>query len=253
MLVLSRRADQELLFPNLDIKVRVLQVKGKVVRLGIEAPRGIPILRPEACDEVELSAFRDNFDAGLSRHKLRNRLNAINLGVRLAQKQLESAMSDDAEVTLQRLLKELQEFDEEVGHARDRVRLAAKKRDLRLMVVEDDDNERELLAGLLRMHGFNVRVASNGVEAMDLLEKEDLPDLLLLDMKMPQLGGPEIISRVRASQRLQKIRVYAVTGTSPGELGISERGCDGWFSKPLDPEQLIKAVTQDDALTTTTA
>lgn len=250
MLVLSRRADQEVIFPNLDITVRVLQIKGKIVKLGVTAPRGIPILRPEACNDEEMAAFRRNFDAGgidagadISRHELRNRLNAVNLGIRLARRQFESQHTADANATLQKVLDELQRLDSTVGASRETVRKISDERPLQLLVVEDDDNERELLAGLLKLHGFAVRTAANGDDAFAQLADDQLPDYVLLDMKMPRVDGPELLSRIRSSKRLRQLRVFAVSGTSPDELGVRD-DCDGWFAKPLDPEQLVQAMSR---------
>lgn len=252
MLVLSRRADQELLFPNLDIRIRVLQVKGKIVKLGIDAPRGIPVLRPEACDESELAAFRENFDTGLNRHEMRNRLNAINLGARLAQKQIEADMPAAAETTLKRLVEDLRRLDADVGQARREIQHSAGPRSLRLLVVEDDDNERELLAGLLRLHGFDVTTAVNGADAVTRLQDEQLPDFVLLDMKMPELDGPQLIEHIRSTRRLGQLQVFAVSGTSPEDMGVRE-GYDVWFPKPLDPEQLIRVMMAQNPLTGTSA
>lgn len=244
MLVLSRRVDQQIVFPNLDIKLQVLQVKGKVVKLGIEAPSNIPIIRPEACEQREIEAFRQNFNADIDRHQLRNRLNAINLGLRLFQKQAEMELQDQAELTMQKVIDELQKLDKDIGTAKSKVETVSKQQPLRLLVVDDDDNERELLAGLLRLHGFAVNSASNGAEALDFLADHELPDFVLLDMKMPRTDGRATLQQIRADQRLADLKVFAVSGTSPAEYGIAE-GCSGWFPKPLDPERLIQAMTQD--------
>lgn len=248
MLVLSRRADQQIVFPNLDIKLQVLQVKGKVVKLGIEAPANVPIIRPEACDEQEIEAFRENFQGDVDRHQLRNRLNAINLGLRLFQKQSELELHEQAEVTMKRVVEELQKLDGDIGTAKNKLKQPTLKRPLRLLVVDDEDNERELLAGLLRLHGFHVDVACNGAEAIDFLGHNEIPDFVLLDMKMPQADGPTTLRQIRADDRLTQLKVFAVSGTSPEDCGI-ENGCAGWFPKPLDPERLIQAMIPDLPLT----
>ena len=244
MLVLSRREDQQIVFPNLDVKLQVLQVKGKVVKLGIEAPSHIPIIRPEAADQRDLEAYQQNFQPDLDRHQLRNRLNAINLGLRLFQKQTEMNLEDQAELTMQRVVEELQKLDQDIGTAKNKVVEAAKKGSLRLLVVEDDDNERELLAGLLRLHGFLVETARNGAEALDYLDAQQMPDFVLLDMQMPQTDGASTIRQIRANDRLANLKVFAVSGTSPSEFGILD-GYSGWFPKPLDPERLIQAMSPE--------
>lgn len=244
MLVLSRRTDQQIVFPNLDIKLQVLQVKGKVVKLGIDAPHDVPIIRPESCEQREIEAFRKNFGSDLDRHQLRNRLNAINLGLRLFQKQSDMEMAEQAEITMQKVIEELQKLDQDIGTAKSKVQSAQRDQPMRLLVVDDDDNERELLAGLLRLHGFAVNSACNGSEALDLLAGGELPDFVLLDMKMPRTDGRATLEQIRSNQRLADLKVFAVSGTSPQECGITE-GCSGWFPKPLDPERLIQAMTQE--------
>lgn len=240
MLVLSRRADQQILFPNLGMTLHVLQVKGKTVKIGIEAPEDIRVIRPEKWSPAELEALPLDA-AAIDRHQLRNRLNAVNLGMRLLQKQIAAGMRQPADETMQRVISELRTLDQEVGEARGELNSLAGRREIRLLIVEDDDNERELLAGLLRLHGFAVDTAKDGREAIRFLEWNDRPDFVLLDMKMPEFDGPYTIQRIRADERLADLRVFAVSGTSPADMGMPD-GWNGWFPKPLDPERLIGAI-----------
>ncbi|MCG6156985.1 response regulator [Rubinisphaera margarita] len=243
MLVLSRRADQQIVFPNLDVRLTVLQVKGKVVKLGIEAPKDVPILRPETCDDLQFPSGVRLEQSSIDRHQLRNHLNAINLGLRLFQKQTEVGRGQEAEKTMQRVIEELQKLDSEIGQAKSKVKSAGIATTTRLLVVDDDENERTLLSGLLKMHGFEVNTAANGLEAMDFLSHNELPDYVLLDMKMPKVDGPSMLRQIRSDDRLANVTIFAVSGTSPDDLGI-EGGIAGWFPKPLDPERLIKAMTK---------
>ncbi len=251
MLVLSRRADQQIVFPNLDIKVNVLQIKGKVVKLGIEAPRDVPILRPESCDDFDFTALQRNIEPGVDRHQLRNHLNAINLGLKLFQKQTEVGMESDAEKTMQRVIDELQKLDSSIGQAKSKIKPVNSSKAPRLLVVDDDENERTLLSGLLKMHGFDVITAADGVEALDQLSSGELPEFILLDMKMPNADGPSTIRQIRGDARFNNVKVFAVSGTSPRELGV-DSGIEAWFPKPLDPERLISAMTKVCPNTTTT-
>jgi two-component system, OmpR family, response regulator len=248
MLVLSRRADQQILFPNLDIKLQVLQVRGKVVKIGIEAPDHVRILRPEVADRYSHDAPAPPKAPGVDRHQLRNHLNTINLALHLFQKQSDAGLSDDAERSFQRVLDELRQLDAEIGAGKARVQEVAAERPPRLLVVEDDDNERELLTGLLRLHGFEVESAVDGRAALDYLESHDAPDYVLLDMMMPRLDGAQAIDRIRGNERLAQMKVFAVSGTSPQEMGVPSgpEGFDGWFPKPVDPERLIRVIGTSD-------
>lgn len=245
MLVLSRREDQQILFPNLNIRLQVLQVKGRVVKLGIDAPRDITILRPEACSEVDLAATVSQSADGFDSHRLRNHLNTIRLGLALFQKQTEAGMDDDAQLTMQQVTDQLHKLDAEVAESKQKIQSATQARPVRLMIVEDDDNERELLAGLLRLHGFEVAVAPNGVEAFNALQTSELPDYVLLDMNMPIGNGPSTLSGIRADQRMANLKVIAVSGTAPEELGVPADSLEGWFPKPLDPERLISRIASE--------
>lgn len=241
MLVLTRREDQEIAFPNLNIRVQVLQVKGRAVKIGIDAPREISIVRPETGIDPD-ALPRVPAEAGDSeKHQLRNRLNTIRLGLALFEKQAAAGLHDASLSTAQRVVNELQKLDSEVASQPDDA-TAKQGRATRLLVVEDDDNERELLAGLLRLHGLDVDVAEGGEAALRKLRSNAEPDYVLMDMMMPNGSGPEAIREIRNDDRLRNLSLFAVSGTDPFELGIHEGEIDGWFPKPLDPQGLIDAI-----------
>src|SRR5690606_23512008 len=108
----------------------------------------------------------------------------------------------------------------------------------RLLVVEDDPNERELLAGLLELYGFEVATCAHGDEALAALARGPRPDLVLLDMKMPRCNGMEVVERIRATQELADLTLFAVSGTSPAARGIctDALGVDATLRLPLYDE-----------------
>ena len=117
MLVLSRRENEKVVFSNLGVSVEVLRVAGKVVRLGIEAPAEIQILREELTEPTaasHLSANAASHVASLAktvRHAIRNRLNIASLGLQVLQRRLESGDADAAEATIAKIFNELSEID----------------------------------------------------------------------------------------------------------------------------------------------
>jgi CheY-like chemotaxis protein len=67
------------------------------------------------------------------------------------------------------------------------------------------------------------------------------PDLILLDMLMPRCDGPTTVRTIRRNPRFEGMRIFAVSGTAPSDLGVElgPQGIDRWFQKPLDPEKLV--------------
>ncbi len=239
MLVLSRRPDQKIVFPNLDISVTVLQVRGKVVKLGVEAPDHVKVLRADVVDLHQSAKKALSRVPGLNPHEVRNRLNTLNLGLHLLKRQNAAGLYQQAQDTVDRLLAELQALDKQilVHHQRESAPASAAN----LLIIEDDDNERELLANLLRMHGFRVDTAEDGVAGLDYLATHAPPDFVLVDMKMPRIDGAQTVRQIRSDERFSSTRVFAVSGSNPQECGLTD-GCDAWFPKPLDPQHLIQAM-----------
>jgi carbon storage regulator CsrA len=118
-------------------------------------------------------------------------------------------------------------------------------RKCRALVVDDDRNERTLLAGLLSMHGCECDVAADGQDALDYLARaERLPDYVLLDNWMPRRDGKQTLDAIRAEPRYRGVKVFSISSTPPEEVGIARgpAGIDAWFPKPLDPRPLWEAI-----------
>jgi len=79
---------------------------------------------------------------------------------------------------------------------------------------------------------------------VELLTSEERPDVVLLDMLMPHFNGAETIEQIRQTPHLDGLKVFAVSGTNPADLGVvmGPRGIDGWFDKPLDPQELVSSL-----------
>jgi carbon storage regulator CsrA len=248
MLVLSRRKGEKIVFPAIGVQLELLKIQGSTVRLGIEAPRHIKVLRDElSSTEADRhgadEAIAADGSARLS-HDLRNKLNAAGLALQLVQRQLELGQAENAESTVQNLLFQFASLEREAGggtrSGREHRPAAA-----RTLVVEDDKNESALLAGFLRINGFDVAEAFDGVDALEYLATHEPPDLVLLDMMMPRYNGRDTIDAIRRTPRLNHLRVFAISGTSPAELGVElgPRGVDRWFQKPINPETLVREIS----------
>jgi carbon storage regulator CsrA len=239
MLVLSRRAGESIVFPTLGVTVHLTKINGRVARIGIDAPPGVRVLREELVGDTPPPAAATRSAA----HELCNRLSRVTLGLHLCEKQRAAGHAADADATLARVLAELATLDRAaVGAIVEQRPPAAAP--IRALVVEDDGNERELLAGLLGMNGCACATAADGREALDYLAAHDRPDVVLLDMLMPRCDGPATIRAIRTDPKLVDLRVFSVSGTAPHELGVSTgpAGIDGWFPKPLNPRALWAAI-----------
>ncbi|MGH7393546.1 MAG: response regulator, partial [Candidatus Rokuibacteriota bacterium] len=113
----------------------------------------------------------------------------------------------------------------------------------RLLVVDDTPNNVKLLADLLRAKGYEVATAASGLEALARVETER-PDLVLLDVVMPEMSGYEVCRRIRATPATTALPVVMVTALDPGEERIKgiEAGADDFLSKPINQAELLARV-----------
>ncbi len=249
MLVLSRRKGEKIVFPAIGVRLELLRVQGNTVRLGIEAPQHIKILRDELSVNDDGTHGGDGpteqGDAGMS-HEMRNRLHTATLALELLKQQLKMGQAEHAESTVQNLLFEFASLDRE---ARGEVPAAPDLRQpsMKTLLVEDDPNESALMAGFLRTNGFDVAEACDGVAALEYLSSNELPDVVLLDMLMPRYNGRETIDAIRQSAAFRELKVFAISGTSPAELGVEmgPRGVNRWFQKPVHPETLVREISHE--------
>lgn len=247
MLVLTRRENEKIVFPAVDTTVEVLEVKAGRVRLGIKAPKELQILREEVMQSDAQRAERSGVDAFAmsmlrkTKHQIRNQLNSATVGLALARRQLKAGLTESLEVTLDRIGHGFENLEQQVEGLVEQARPTPVQRQPEALLVEDDSNECELLAGFLRMAGYRVNTAGDGTDAIDHLRNGCSPDVMLLDMNMPRCDGATTVRMIRQDPALSRLKIFAVTGYSPSQLGIEPEamGIDGWFRKPLNPEALL--------------
>src|SRR4051794_24194630 len=109
MLVLSRKENERVLFPHLGIALQILRVNGGKVRLGLEAPDDVSIVRYEIASPEQITEFTERLQQSASKlnHEARNRLQTTLLALCLIQKQLARNLTDDAEATLIELIAQM--------------------------------------------------------------------------------------------------------------------------------------------------
>jgi excisionase family DNA binding protein len=114
-----------------------------------------------------------------------------------------------------------------------------------VLVVDDNPNVREVVRINLEMEGYSVREAGNAEEGLAAVE-DDAPDLILLDVMMPQVDGWEMLRRVQERHGVGSIPVVMFSGQLEGNLGreAEERGAQGFVGKPFDLRALIEQTRQ---------
>ena len=149
-------------------------------------------------------------------------------------------MVDDAEQTLTRALETFSELDRLAADGQQPTKQPVLE-GRRALVVEDNANERELLAGYLRLCGYNVDTVQDGIDAMLFLaNNEQRPDVVLLDMQMPRMDGPNTINAIRSNPDYRDIQIFAVTGSERSSIG--DDGVDRWFNKPIQPASFAEEI-----------
>jgi two-component system cell cycle response regulator DivK len=114
-----------------------------------------------------------------------------------------------------------------------------------VLYVEDDFQNRVLVRRVLEAAGFSVIEAENGFQGMQLAE-DLLPDLILMDINLPEMDGYEVTSRLKAVTSLADVPIVAMTANVM--KGDREKtlaaGCDGYIQKPIDVDVLPQQIRQ---------
>ena len=113
----------------------------------------------------------------------------------------------------------------------------------RILVVEDQEDNRQILRDLLGNAGYELTEAENGEEAIVAVAKER-PDLILMDIQLPVMDGYEATRRIRTNPDLNSVPIIAVTSyaLTGDEDKARAAGCDGYVSKPYSPRDLLAKV-----------
>lgn len=112
-----------------------------------------------------------------------------------------------------------------------------------VLIVEDNELNMKLFRDLLEAHGYQTSGTSNGYEALDLVRKTR-PDLILMDIQLPQVSGLEVTKWIKDDPELRSIPVVAVTAFAMkgDEERIREGGCEAYLSKPISVGKFIETV-----------
>jgi CheY-like chemotaxis protein len=108
----------------------------------------------------------------------------------------------------------------------------------RVLLVEDEPMLLSFLTMLLEDADIQVRTATNGLEALDVLEDVH-PDAVVSDLRMPDMDGLELLHRVRENPDLQRIPFILLTGMNQEASRFPDQGIDRCLPKPFDPDVLL--------------
>ncbi len=113
----------------------------------------------------------------------------------------------------------------------------------RILVVDDDKKNRYLVSFLLEKEGFEVVIATNGLEGVEVAKKQQV-DLIIMDIKMPKMDGYEATKRIRRLKKYKSIPIIALTSYAMMEdkEKAMKAGCTGYMSKPITPETFTKEI-----------
>jgi len=114
-----------------------------------------------------------------------------------------------------------------------------------VLIVEDNELNMKLFRDLLEAHGYATLQTRNGIEALSLA-REHLPDLILMDIQLPEVSGLDVTKWLKDDEALRQIPVIAVTAFAMkgDEERIREGGCEAYISKPITVSMFLQTIRQ---------
>ena len=112
-----------------------------------------------------------------------------------------------------------------------------------ILIVDDNEDNRVIFSTMLRFRGFQTLEAHTGEEGL-VLAGEHRPDLILLDINLPQMNGIQVLAEIRRNARTARIPVFALTAYGHGEelQPILAAGFDKVVTKPIEPRRLLETL-----------
>ncbi|MFV0414037.1 MAG: response regulator transcription factor [Oscillospiraceae bacterium] len=107
-----------------------------------------------------------------------------------------------------------------------------------ILVAEDDKNTRKLMCAVLKQHGFEVSSAENGLEALEVMDRQHV-DLIVLDIMMPEMDGYELTKELRAANMNLPILMVSAKQEAKDKRAGFRVGTDDYMTKPVDEEEMV--------------
>lgn len=114
---------------------------------------------------------------------------------------------------------------------------------LRILIIEDNENNMELISFILENNGFSTIKAETGKKGFEFAGTLK-PDAILLDIQLPDIPGTDVLSHLKASHITRTIPVIAVTSYAMAgdKHKLLSAGCDGYIEKPIDPMRFVNQI-----------
>lgn len=111
-----------------------------------------------------------------------------------------------------------------------------------VLIVEDDADLRAVEAEVLDAEGYEVRTASDGLEALEVIDRAGTPALILLDLRMPRLNGWDLAARLRSRESLAHVPMIVVAAHFAIAQEANAIGARAWLHKPVSIDHLLSTV-----------
>jgi DNA-binding response OmpR family regulator len=113
----------------------------------------------------------------------------------------------------------------------------------RILIAEDNAEIRTLVSGILVEEGHKVGVANNGQQALDMI-MDDAPDVLVLDIMMPQMDGYAVLKEIRSSGTREGMKILVLTAKTSETDWVRgyKLGADAYLTKPFDTDELVNGI-----------
>lgn len=122
--------------------------------------------------------------------------------------------------------------------------MTAPREDLTILVVDDDDDIREMLSYVLEQHKLHVIDAGSGAEALDKAHDATDLSLVLLDLRMPGMSGADVLVRMKSDPTLTTVPVVVISGDRDAPTTAASLGAEGCLIKPVTTKALIREVSR---------
>ncbi|MFP4324248.1 MAG: response regulator transcription factor, partial [Anaerolineales bacterium] len=115
---------------------------------------------------------------------------------------------------------------------------------MKILIAEDNVDSRELLSDILMSLGHEIVVSYDGVNALEMVEQEGLPDLFILDLDMPRKNGFEVVEALKSDPTSASVPIIMLTARGDLESRVQglALGADDYLAKPFSPRELIARV-----------